>query len=175
MINRQFKLSVNWSVHHLIIHRSVNLSSVSKFNQLKISVNQSVHQLIINQYVSLSTVSQPVSLSVNQSLGQSVDVLPVNWSTNKNISNQVSPSVNDTAGQIIEVSKLVTEQKQQVSWSVSQSVSQPYIHSHLVIRVSQYTSHQIMGSLLIIYPASQYSACYRLKVCEPALDSVSQS
>lgn len=74
-----------------------------------------------------------------------------------------------------EVSKLVTEQKQQVSWSVSQSVSQPYIHSHLVIRVSQYTSHQIMGSLLIIYPASQYSACYRLKVCEPALDSVSQS
>ena len=74
-----------------------------------------------------------------------------------------------------EVSKLVTEQKQQVSWSVSQSVSQPYIHSHLVIMVSQYTSHQIMGSLLIIYPASQYSACYRLKVCEPALDSVSQS
>ena len=74
-----------------------------------------------------------------------------------------------------EVSKLVTEQKQQVSWSVSQSVSQPCIHSHLVIRVSQYTSHQIMGSLLIIYPASQYSACYRLKVCEPALDSVSQS
>ena len=74
-----------------------------------------------------------------------------------------------------EVSKLVTEQKQQVSWSVSQSVSQPYIHSHLVIRVSQYTSHQIMGSLLIIYPASQYSACYRLKVCEPSLDSVSQS
>ena len=74
-----------------------------------------------------------------------------------------------------EVSKLVTEQKQQVSWSVSQSVSQPYIHSHLVIMVSQYTSHQIMESLLIIYPASQYSACYRLKVCEPALDSVSQS
>ena len=73
------------------------------------------------------------------------------------------------------VSLSLSRSSKSVGQSVSQSVSQPYIHSHLVIRVTQYTSHQIMGSLLIIYPASQYSACYRLKVCEPSLDSVSQS
>ena len=73
------------------------------------------------------------------------------------------------------VSLSLSRSSKSVGQSVSQSVSQPYIYSHLVIRVSQYTSHQIMGSLLIIYPASQYSACYRLKVCEPALDSVSRS
>lgn len=61
------------------------------------SFGQSVFSQLIQP---IENISQPVSQSVNQSPGQSVDVLPVNWSTNKNISNQVSPSVNDTAGQI---------------------------------------------------------------------------
>ena len=78
--------SANWSDHHLIISRLISLSFLSYSNwstNQKYQSNQSVRQFIISQLVSLSTISQPVSLSVNDSLGQSVDLILAYWSTTK--------------------------------------------------------------------------------------------